>query len=271
MFIHKINHPNGTVENIEDTQLEERILTAEDKEEIQRLVDLQYFVTEELEQKDNLQQIWGIYTAEKIEEILNNGGVIKNYYYEGDIVGSSQLIVNDREEFDDYGVKGISFSETAVNGGVILKSKYWGNGLQRQMSQELEETALGKGCKYMIATVSPKNKWSFENLYYTGYDIVDGHDMAKGFRFVAVKDLVKKREEPAKKDFNVLVSESYERLVSAKNAENSDLKEKNERLLSRFKRVLKFAEAVKNSVVGKLFFKKKIKELPEPSDSFDER
>lgn len=271
MLIHKINHPDGTVENIGNTQLEEIILTAEDKEEIQRLVDLQYFVTEELEQKDNLQQIWGIYTAEKIEEILNNGGLIKNYYYAGDLVGSSQLIVNDREEFDDYGVEGISFSETAVNGGVILKSKYWGNGLQRQMSQELEETALEKGCKYMIATVSPKNKWSFENLYYTGYDIVDGHDMAKGFRFVAVKDLKRKKEEPAKKDFNVLVNESYEKLINAKNEENVDLKGKNKRLLSRFERVLEFAETVKNSVVGKIFFNKKIKELPEPTDEFEEK
>lgn len=271
MFIHKINNSDGTVENIGNTELEEKILSVEDEEEIQKLVDLQYFVTEELEEKDNLQQIWGIYTTEKIKEILNNGGVIKNYYYDGDLVGSSQLIVNDREEFDDYGVKGISFNETAVNGGVILKSRYWGNGLQRQMSQELEDTALEKGCKYMIATVSPKNKWSFENLYYTGYDVVDGHDMAKGFRFVVLKDLKRKKEEPAKKEFSVLINESYEKLINTKNGENTDLKGKNERLLSRFKKVLEFAETVKNSVVGKIFFGKKIKGLPEPTNEFEER
>lgn len=270
MVIHKIHNSDGTIENIGDVQLDEKILTMDDEEEIQKLVELQYFVIDEIEKKDKIQQIWGIYSEDKIKEILNNDGVIKNYYYNGDLVGSSQLIVNDKEEFDDYGAKSIPFDKTAINGGVILKSKYWGNGLQRQMSEELEKSALEKGYKYMIGTVSPKNKWSFENLYYTGYDIIDGHDMAKGFRFLCLKDLESKKEEPPKRDFYVLIREAYEKLINNKNGENADLKEKNEKLQAMLKRTLEFAETIRNSRVGKFFFRKKIKELPEPEGVFDE-
>ncbi len=267
MVIHKIHNFDGTIENIGDAQLDEKILTTYDEEEIQNLVDLQYFVIDEIEKKDKLQQIWGIYSGDKIKEILNNDGVIKNYYYNGDLVGSSQLIVNDKEEFDDYGAKS-PFDKTAINGGVILKSKYWGNSLQKLMSEDLEKIALEKGYKYMICTVSPKNKWSFENLYHLGYDIIDGHDMAKGFRFLCLKDLENKKEEPPKRDFNVLIRQSYEKLINNKNEENVDLKEKNKKLQSMLKNTLGFAETIRNSRVGKFFFGKKIKELINPEDVF---
>ena len=64
------------------------------------------------------------------------------------------------------------------------------------------------------------------------------------------------------------IEEQSERIVKLEN-ESRELKERLQALLSKFEKAVNFIESVKNSRVGKIFFRKKLKTLPEPEKDED--
>ena len=71
----------------------------------------------------------------------------------------------------------------------MVSPSYFGNGLQKQMTAELERLAKEKGYKYMIGTVSPNNKYSYNNLIDLGYEVIGEKQMKKGLRYIIIKKL----------------------------------------------------------------------------------
>jgi len=75
-------------------------------------------------------------------------------------------------------------SELLITGNiklVIVKSEYWGNGLQRFIIKHLETAAKSSGIKHLCATVSPENIHSVNNFKMLRYQFLvrktkyDGH------------------------------------------------------------------------------------------------
>lgn len=178
MYITKIDN-----NSIQKRNLSQRVCTIDD---INMLVDFQNYVIDYIGNKI----IWGMYDYDYLLKTINNDGYIELYYDKDVFVGFLMLIVNDLEEFNKHCINSIKFEEAAIYGGVMLSPRYWGNGLQKQMTDRLEKLALEKNYKYMLATVSPENSYSYNNLIDTGYKIVGEKDMSKGPRYILVKKLI---------------------------------------------------------------------------------
>jgi len=162
--------------------LSQRICTLDD---VHMLVEFQNYVVDHIGNK----VIWGMYSYDYLVKTINNDGYIELYYDEDTFVGFLMLIVNDLEEFNKYRVKDIKFEEASIYGGVMISPSYWGNELQKQMTERLETLSLEKGCKYILATVSPENSYSYKNLLDNGYKVIGEKEMGKGLRYILVKEL----------------------------------------------------------------------------------
>lgn len=177
MYITKIDNNSILKRN-----LSQRACTVDD---INMLVAFQNYVVDYIGNK----VIWGMYDYDYLLKTINNDGYIELYYDKDVFVGFLMLIANDLEEFNKHCINNIKFEEVAIYGGVMLSPRYWGNGLQKQMTERLEKLALEKDYKYIVATVSPENSYSYNNLIDTGYKVVGEKDMSKGFRYILVKKL----------------------------------------------------------------------------------
>lgn len=54
---------------------------------------------------------------------------------------------------------------------IIVRPDYRGNGLQRELVSRLENLAKEKGFKWLCATVSPTNNWSYDNFIKGGFSL----------------------------------------------------------------------------------------------------
>lgn len=177
MFITKVNG-----ENIKKRKLTIRKCRIKD---VDMLIKFQDDVMENIENK----KTWGGYEYDDIVKLINNDEYIELYYDNDVFVGFIILIVKDHK----YKLNDVDNGEVGVCGGVMVAPAYWGNGLQKQMSKRLEKKAIEKGCKYIIATVSPDNVYSYNNLMSLGYEIVGEKDMKKGYRYILSKELENSR------------------------------------------------------------------------------
>lgn len=180
MYITKVDN-----NSIQKKNLSQRACTVDD---INMVLDFQNYVMDYIGNK----VIWGMYDYDYLLKTINNGGYIELYYDKDVFVGFLMLIANDLEEFNKHSIpnNSIKFEEAAIYGGVMVSPRYWGNGLQKQMTERLEKLALEKDYKYMLATVSPENTYSYNNLIDIGYKIVGEKNMSKGYRYILVKKLI---------------------------------------------------------------------------------
>ena len=52
---------------------------------------------------------------------------------------------------------------------VIVRPAFRGNGLQRELVKRMEDSAKKSGFKWLCTTVSPTNKWSYDNCIKSGF------------------------------------------------------------------------------------------------------
>ena len=166
---------------IEPIELKMRIAS---KVDIDVLVQFEKDVAAQLS-RDGL---WGFYAPEQYKEFLDKGSVVQMYYDGDELVAFLSVWLNSKKELDKHG-EGFDFKKTAIYGGVMVEPSYWGNGLQKQMGIEIESIAKAAGCNVIVATVSPKNEWSYNNLIQSGYKAVEKKMMSKGERYIVIKNI----------------------------------------------------------------------------------
>ncbi len=71
----------------------------------------------------------------------------------------------------DIGIEGEALLSVANVKLVIVSPEYRGNGLQRQLTEKVEEEAKRRGYKILCATVSPYNEFSVRNFEKAGYEM----------------------------------------------------------------------------------------------------
>ncbi len=154
--------------------------------DVDLLVNFQNIVMEKIEDKST----WGMYSKQFLVDFFSKPtNIIELYYDSQALVGFLMLTLDDKEEFEDYNVNHTNLNKSAIYGGVMISPLYWGNGLQKQMTERLEYLAKKANRSYMVATVSPDNKYSYNNLINTGYKVIGEKNMEKGYRHIVVKEL----------------------------------------------------------------------------------
>lgn len=80
-------------------------------------------------------------------------------------------------------------NEVGECGAVLVNEKYWGNGLQLQMLDFLENYANKINKKYILTTVHPDNVYSIDNFKNKNYLFKNTFDLHRGKRNLYIKEL----------------------------------------------------------------------------------
>ena len=157
------------------------------------LYDLDMLVKfqEEVNEYNTLKNIFGSYSYDELLRIINTENAFCYLYYDDNVFVGFLLIDNAvaSEEYEEYEIKHIDRCKTAIYAAVMINPKYWGNGLQRQISKEAEDTIANKGYKYIVITVSPINVYSYNNFKQLEYKIISEKDLSFGHRYIMYKEV----------------------------------------------------------------------------------
>lgn len=149
---------------LKKSDFEFRLCTPEDFEEILSIQDEAFSL---LEDSDILRKN----TNEMLFSCLNEPQITLGAFYKGELAAFSVLYFPDESEALAPYLKTIDAKDKkdANNKLCIVKNKFRGNGLQSILGLMLEPYAKEKGIDLLCATVSPKNKYSMNNMKKMGY------------------------------------------------------------------------------------------------------
>lgn len=134
--------------------------------------------------------------------------------------------------------------------------------------------AFFKACETLNNTDKPSSieEDAFEPIYKYGFTLRPKDTMLKGYCESYLKFRGKQDENQEiveeRKQLNEKITD-LQKENSGLQRENGELKQKVNILQKMLSRTLAFCERVRNSRVGKLFFRKDIKELPSADESFE--
>lgn len=140
-----------------------------DKNEIDRILAIQEEAFATLDNPELLRRN----TPEMLLSCLSDPHYTIGAYCEGVLAGFAMLYdAGDSDENlgRDIGCPAEELDKVINLKLVIVSPAYRGNGLQRRMTEKLEEIAVQKNKRYICATVSPDNKFSRANIEGMGYE-----------------------------------------------------------------------------------------------------
>ena len=136
------------------------------KEYLPQLMDLQNEVFATLPDESLLRKN----TVETFQPCFLPPSVVLGAFYDGVLVGVGILLYPDEEE--DLSLQAVDLPENAVCANLkltLVKPSFFGNGLQINLLNRLEDFAKEMGTDFLCATVSPLNVYSLTNLSAVGY------------------------------------------------------------------------------------------------------
>lgn len=151
---------------------------------VEEYLDFYQIVRDSIEDPEWL----GLFTKEKILNILKQGGKIWIYYYLNEIVCSFMYIPADKEAIDLFDIN-INLDFVGECGPIIVSPKYRGNGLQIQMLNILEEYCVTKDLNLLLTTIHPNNIYSINNFIKKDYKFIKPLFLNRGKRNLYVKEL----------------------------------------------------------------------------------
>ncbi|MEG0393815.1 MAG: hypothetical protein RR568_04080 [Anaerorhabdus sp.] len=137
-------------------------------DDLNLILNLQNETLSNLTEKDLLREN----SVDMLEECLCNPHFTIGAWYKGELAGFSVLYFPTKDEENlSLSLKDVDISQAKVanNKLCIVRSKYFGNSLQYHLGTLIEEYAKGKNINLLCATVSPKNKYSLNNMERLGY------------------------------------------------------------------------------------------------------
>jgi len=106
----------------------------------------------------------GEFSKEDYIRILNNGGYIRVFMYNNELIAAGVLIPSTQKELDKFLSSELIYSEVIDYGPQMVHPEYVGNGIQTMIIKDLDFISREKGYKYALATVHPDNIFSINNL-----------------------------------------------------------------------------------------------------------
>lgn len=131
----------------------------------------------------------GLFNEDKIKDVLNNDGKIWIWTNKKEIVCSLMYINATKDALDKLLLIDYKVNEVGECGAVLVNEKYWGNGLQLQMLDFLENYANKINKKYILTTVHPDNVYSIDNFKNKNYLFKNTFDLHRGKRNLYIKEL----------------------------------------------------------------------------------
>lgn len=120
--------------------------------------------------------------------------------FDGDELAAFCITVFNRETSRNYCAltdEPEAFSKYFSFDSIQVKEKYRGFGIQRFFLDETERLAKERGAEYMLATVSPENKYSLRHFIDMGYEIYKNREINayNSIRYLMIK-LIEQSEKP---------------------------------------------------------------------------
>lgn len=131
----------------------------------------------------------GDFTKTDIEFILNNGGKIWIYYLNNDPVCSMMYIPSSIKSCQKLLDGKYDYREVIDYGPMMVWCDYFGNSLQYQMLEVLDEYSKNNGKKYAVSTVHPDNVYSINNLLKDDFKHIGTKTFTRGERNIYFKEL----------------------------------------------------------------------------------
>lgn len=132
------------------------------------IIEIQDEVSSELGKSDILR----INTTDMLMDCLNPPHITVGAWYGDTLAGFAVLYCPQSAEeelapnLDNIDLSNVNAANYKL---CIVRSEYRGNSLQYYLELELERFAKDKGINMLCATVSPKNKYSLDNVSKLGY------------------------------------------------------------------------------------------------------
>ena len=141
-----------------------------EKDSVPLLLELQEEAFAVLDDPDLLRRN----TFETLEVCFNEKSLVLGAYVDGEIAGFGILYYAGKDSENlAYSLDGCDDVENYVNVKLtIVRPAFRGQGLQRLLIDKLVEYAQKEGFKGALATVSPKNNYSSNNLTKCGFEAV---------------------------------------------------------------------------------------------------
>lgn len=141
-------------------------------EYLNKIIELQDIIFDSLENKSFFAK------TEKFEfeDIINKSGEVVGVVSENnELIAFGAMVKPELQGFNlgyDLNFDNKKLLRTAHIESTVVHPDYRGNGLQKLLVQNLEQTARKKECDIFCATVAPKNKFSLNTLLKLEYKIV---------------------------------------------------------------------------------------------------
>ena len=132
----------------------------------------------------------GDLSKEDFIHLLKKGAKIWIYYFNEEPICSMMVIPLDKEEFLSFGVN-VKYDMAIDYGPIFVNPKYFGNGLQYQMLQVLDQYCLANNYKYVVCTIHPNNIYSKNNLIKNDFIYISTKNFKRGIRNIYFKKLSK--------------------------------------------------------------------------------
>lgn len=154
-------------------------------------IDLNKYIQFREKVKTNMKDpnLLGDFTKEDLSFMLNNGSKIWMYYMCDEPVCSMMSIPSTQKDLDKFELN-LDYREVIDYGPIMVSPKFLGNGLQYQMTKELDKYSLNKGYKYALVTVHPDNIYCLNNVSKLGFEFIKEKEFSRGIRKIYLKKLI---------------------------------------------------------------------------------
>lgn len=127
-------------------------------------------------------------SKEQLDNILKTGSKIWIYYNNNEPVCSMMIIKETKQELTELKLD-VRENEAINYGAMFVNPKYYGNKLQLQMLEELDNYVKQLGYKYAFGTIHPDNYYSINNVLKDNFRCLGMLQLERGLRNIYLKDL----------------------------------------------------------------------------------
>ena len=131
----------------------------------------------------------GDFKKEDYEYLLSNGSVIYIWKINEEIIASGMLIPSTQKDLIKFNLEELDVLKTVDFGPEMVKQKYRGNGLQKDVLSYLLDYCKKEGFINAVTTIHPDNSYSIKNVEEVGFKRVGVKTFKRGERVILLKNI----------------------------------------------------------------------------------
>ncbi len=152
-------------------------------------IDTYIMFVEDVKEKMEHKEWLGDFKKEDYEYLLSNGSVIYIWKIKEEIIASGMLIPATQKDLIKFNLEELDVLKTMDFGPEMVKEKYRGNGLQKDVLVYLLDYCKKEGFTNAITTIHPDNSYSINNVERAGFKRVGVKTFKRGERIIFLKNI----------------------------------------------------------------------------------